>query len=203
MSDTTDTNEDVSGLKNKNSDLIRQNKELKERAERAEREKEEAAEIAANSNSTELEKMQKRAERAEKALETSQGEVADFKKQIRNGRRDTAISELITANKVNPDDARAVKAMLLMELDQDSEEPTVGGQALADYAKSFFASEGKRYVQAADHNGGGASGSEGTKAPRMTKENWNWTEFAKIQSENPAEAQAIASAAGKNITQQR
>lgn len=188
---TETSNEDVSGLKAKVTELLGLLKTEKDAREAAERK----ANNAKNSNLTELEQMKLRAE-------TAEGETATAKATIRTMTRDAAIADIITANKVDPSDVRAVKAILLMELDADSDEPTTkGGQSLADYSKAFFAKEGKRYVQVADHNGGGASGSEGSKAPRMTKDNWNWSEFAKIQMENPEEARAIASAAGKDIKQ--
>jgi len=193
----TNNEEDLTGLKNKVNELHALLKLEKARAEKAEREKEEATEAATTANSTELEKMTKRAEKAERDLNTALEQADASGKSLREYKRDAAIANVITANKVNPDDARAVRALILTELDADGDEPTVGGQALNDYAKTFFAKEGQRYILAADHNGGGATGSDNTKASRMTKENFNFTEFAKIQLADPAEANAIADAVGR------
>jgi hypothetical protein len=176
----------IQKLEAKNDELIGKLKTESARAEELE-----------SASGTELEKAVKRAEKAERDLKAANEVAEKSNKTLRDYKRDAAISNLITANKVNPDDARAVKAILMMELDQDGDEPSIQGMSLDDYGKSFFAKEGKRYVQAADHSGGGATGSEGAKAPRMTKENFNFSEFAKIQLEDPAEANAIADAVGR------
>lgn len=196
MTDTTETNEDVSGLKNKNSDLIRQNKELKERAERAEREKEEAAEAAANQNSTELEKMQKRAEKAEREAKAANERADSNAKTLRDYKATNAINAAITA--ANVDNAHVALLTKALRADvefDDAGEPTIGGKSIDAYAKSFFAKDGATYVRAADHNGGGASGSGITsatawsKAPETPEELHNWMKFS---ASNREEANALA-----------
>ena len=184
MSETTDTNEDVTGLKNKNADLIRQNKEYRERAERAEREKDEAAEDAANQNSTELEKMQKRAEKAEREAKAANERAEDNAKSLRDYKATNAITAALTsANVDNSHIAILTKALRADVEFDDAGEPLIGGKSIDAYTKSYFAKEGATYVRAADHNGGGASGSEGSKSGQWSKppetpdELHNWMKY--------------------------
>lgn len=83
MSENTDTHEDLSGLKNKITELLGTIKSEKARADKAEREREEAAESAATANSTEIEKMQKRAEKAERELEAANKLASDHAQALR------------------------------------------------------------------------------------------------------------------------
>ena len=198
---TTDTSsEDTSGLKNKNAELLRKLKEAENRAEAAEREKAEAEENAANEKRSDLEKANKQIEKLTKDLADANTKASEATKSFHSYKADNEISNLLIAHKVQPDDAPMVTAYLksLRTLDDDGAS-SFDGKTGEEFAKSYFAGAGKRYTSAPDNSGGGSTGFDGTKAPRMTADNWNWSEIAKIQLENPAEAREIAEKAGKNI----
>lgn len=148
--------------------LVKEKREALTRAEKAEADAADAAETAKAESGTELQQAQSRITKLEKDLKNANDLATQSNKFLRDYKRDAEIATIITANKVNPDDARAVKAMLLMELDSEGDEPTINGEALADYAKSYFAKEGLRYVMAADHNGGGATGNSSTATNKIT-----------------------------------
>ncbi len=198
---TTDTSsEDTSGLKNKNAELLRKLKEAENRAEAAEREKAEAEENAANEKRSDLEKANKQIEKLTKDLADANTKASEATKSFHSYKADNEISNLLIAHKVQPDDAPMVTAYLksLRTLDDDGAS-SFDGKTGEEFAKAYFAGAGKRYTSAPDNSGGGSTGFDGTKPPRMTAENWNWTEFGKIQLENPAEAREIAEKAGKKI----
>ena len=198
---TTDTSsEDTSGLKNKNAELLRKLKDAENRAEAAEREKTEAEENAANEKRSDLEKANKQIEKLTKDLADANTKTSEATKSFHSYKADNEISNLLIAHKVQPDDAPMVTAYLksLRTLDDDGAS-SFDGKTGEEFAKTYFAGAGKRYTAAPDNSGGGSTGFDGTKPPRMTAENWNWTEFGKIQLENPAEAREIAEKAGKNI----
>lgn len=187
-------NASIAKLEAKNSDILGKLTKADERAQAA---AQEAAEEARTANLSDLEKANKRAEKAEALAKAAAERAEESHRNLRTYREEAAIANVITSHKVQPDDVRAVKAIFKMELDRDSEELSIGGVSLEDWGKSYFAKEGKKYTAAADHTGGGASGSGGAKAARMNKDNFNFTDFAKIQLENPAEANAIADAVGR------
>lgn len=179
MSEPTDTNEDVSGLKNKNADLIRTNKELKERAERAERERDEAADNAASANSTELEKMQKRAEKAEREAKAANERADTNAKTLRDFRADNAINAAIAAANVDSKHILLLAKALRADVEfSDDGEPLIGGKTIDVHAKSFFAKDGLSYVRAANNTGGLATGNDGSDASPLIKkpetaDEWN------------------------------
>lgn len=184
MSENTN-DEDLTGLKNKVNELHALLKQEKARAEKAERDKEEAAEAATNANATELERMQKRAEKAERDLKAANERADASGKSLRDYKRDAAISAAIAAANVDSQHVAILTKALRGDVEfDDAGEPTIGGKSINDYSKSFFAKEGAGYVRAADHNGGGASGSDGSKArtwskpPESPEELHNWMRFS-------------------------
>lgn len=174
----------IQKLEAKNEELIGKLKNESARADDAE-----------SATGTELEKATKRADKAERDLKAAAERAEKSDKALRSFREEAAIANILTAHKVQADDYRAVKAILKLELDPDTEEPTIGGKSLEDYAKGYFAKEGKKYTQAADHNGGGATGSEGSKAgswskaPETPDELHNWMKYS---ATNKDEATALA-----------
>lgn len=197
--DTTDTSiEDVSGLKNKNRELHAKLKAAEARAEKAEEERDEAAESARADAGSELDKANRRITKLEKDLESANARAAESDKSLRDHKANGALATAIASANVDAEDVAMLTKALRADIDFDETgEPTIEGKSIATFAKSYFEGAGKKYVRAADHNGGGATGSEGAKPLRMTKENFNFTEFARIQLENPAEANAIADAVGR------
>lgn len=200
MSETTN-DEDLTGLKNKVNELHALLKQEKSRAEKAEREKEEAAEAATNANSTELEKAVKRAEKAERDLKNANERADKSDKGLREYKRDAAISAAIAAANVDSQHVAILTKALRGDVEFDEAgEPTIGGKTIDIYTKSFFAKEGASYVRAADHNGGGASGSEGSKSsafskpPETPEELHNWMKFSVANKE---EATALSIAWGR------
>lgn len=186
----------IEKLEGFNSVLKQENKDALAKARKAE----EAVEDAEAAKGSELEKAVKRAEKAEKSIAEMQERAAQAETNLRNTRADTALTSALAAanidSKAMPFVAKALKSE--MEYDADNK-PTLYGKSVEDYVKDFTSpkGEGHQFVRAPNNSGGAAMGYDGTKAPRMTKENWNMTEFANIQKENPAEANAIAQAAGK------
>lgn len=131
-------------------------------------------------------------------LSAANGKTADATKALHSFKAETEIGKLLVSHKVQPDDAPMVTAYIksLMTIDEEGN-PSFDGQAADAFGKTYFTGAGKRYTSAPDNSGGGSTGFDGTKALRMNKDNWNFTEFAKIQLDNPAEANAIADAVGR------
>jgi len=200
MSENTNDG-DLTGLKNKVNELHALLKQEKARAEKAERDKEEAAEAATNANATELERMQKRAEKAERDLKAASERADASGKSLRDYKRDAAISTAIAAANVDSQHVAILTKALRGDVEfDDAGEPTIQGKPIDAYAKSFFAKEGASYVRASDNNGGGASGSDGSKArswvkpPESPEELHNWMRFS---VSNRDEAVALSKSWGR------
>ena len=199
MSDNADTNdtttpvtpsEDVTGLKNKIRELMSKLKDA-----------EAAAEEAGNANLDDLTKANKRIEKLEKDLKDANERATLSDSNLRSYRTDNEIAKLLVQHKVQNEDHEIVSSYIrAMTKWDDDGNPIAQDKPLTDFAKDYFSGAGKRYTQLPDNSGGGSTGNNGTTPPRMTAENWNWTEFAKIQIENPAEADALAKAAGKTVS---
>lgn len=159
----------------------------------------EAEENAKTASSDELTNLRNQVTKLTKDLTTANGKTADATKALHSFKAETVIGKMLVANKVQPDDAPMVTAYIrsLMSLD-DEGNPTFDGQTDEAFSKSYFGGVGKRYTSAPDNSGSGSAGFDGTKAPRMTAENINWSELAQIHKENPEEAKAILIAAGKS-----
>lgn len=198
---TETPNEDTSGLKSKNADLVRRLKAAEARAEAAELEAENALDTASTAAGDELSKLQRAYAKLEKQVTELTGERDGYKSDLRTTRVDGEIAKAIASSNVRPGLVPAVEALLLRqaEYDEDAKVATIKGKPILDYAKSYFASEeGGEFVNNVNSSGSGSSGSTGsTKPPRMTKENFNYTEFGRIQLENPNEANAIAESIGR------
>lgn len=170
MSDTTDTNEDVSGLKNKITELLATIKTEKARADKAERDAQDAADTAVSANSSELEKAVKRAEKAERDAKSASERADDTAKTLRKVRADNAITQAISEYNVDAKHVRAATAILKMDMEfSDDGEPLINGKSVSDYAKSYFAKDGQTYVRAANNTGGLATGNDGTTATQLSK----------------------------------
>lgn len=196
----TEDNSELATLRKHNADLTKDIKTMKAAITRLEGERDTAKEEAVNANLDELTQARNQITKLTKDLADANTKASEATKSFHSYKADNEISNLLIAHKVQPDDAPMVTAYIkgLRSFD-DEGNATFEGKTGAEFAKAYFSGAGKRYTAAPDNSGGGSTGFDGTKAPRMTAENWNWTEFGKIQLENPAEAKAIAQAAGKNI----
>lgn len=198
MSENTDTHEDLSGLKNKITELLGTIKSEKARADKAEREREEAAESAATANSTEIEKMQKRAEKAERELEAANKLASDHAQALRNTRADHSIAKAIAEANVDAKHVRAATALLKLDMSFDDEgNALIEGKSVQDYAKAYFAKDGLTYVRAADNGGGTASGNTSTKPPaKLTARPTTSAEWDILDGMDKTERNAFADSIG-------
>lgn len=197
--ETEPHDEDTSGLKAKNADLLKKLKAAEKRAEAAEAAKEDAAEEAKNASADDLTKAQTRITRLERDLEAANKRADSAESGLKTYKAETEIAKAIAANNVNSEDVRAVTALFKMDMEMDDDgNPTIEGKPLADYAKSYFAKDGLKYVRAADNSGGGALGNDGTKPSQYNiKSAADITpELMKLATTNPAEYNAIVTNAG-------
>lgn len=187
---------ELTTVKSNNDKLVKEKRDALTRAEQAEA----SIESANSATLSDLDKAIKRAEKAEKDFAAANDRATQLETTRRNERADTLILKALNGANVDtrhtPILAKAIRADVEFS---DDGEPLVGGKTLEDYTKSYFGNKGDgySYVRAPDNGGGAATGHDGTKAPRMTRENFRYGEFAKIQLENPAEANAIADAIGR------
>jgi cell division protein FtsB len=196
----TEENSELATLRKQNAELHKDIKARNAAISRLESERDTAKEEAENANLDELTQARNQITKLTKDLADANTKASEATKSFHSYKADNEISNLLIAHKVQPDDAPMVTAYLksLRTLDDDGAS-SFDGKTGEEFAKAYFAGAGKRYTSAPDNSGGGSTGFDGTKPPRMTAENWNWTEFGKIQLENPAEAREIAEKAGKNI----
>ncbi|WP_313392044.1 hypothetical protein [Sphingobium yanoikuyae] len=196
----TDEASELTTLRKHNTELTKDLKTLKATVETLKSERDTAKEAAENATTDELTRLKNQLTKAGKDILEAQKQAAEATKSLHSYKAETEIGKLLVSHKVQPDDAPMVTAYIksLMSID-DEGNPSFDSQTAEAFGKSYFGGAGKRYTSAPDNSGGGSTGFDGTKAPRMTADNWNWTEFGKIQLENPAEAKAIAQAAGKNV----
>ena len=155
--------EAVSGLKNKNAELIAKNKKLQQGAtidpadlEAVERERDEWKGKAQAAD--------RAAAKAAKDLEAANKKAADIDSAYSNTLRDAALAEaLAKAGVTNPVHQKAAKALLkdaVQVVDENgSRVVKAGDKALADHITEWAGSdEGKHFVTAPDINGSGALG---------------------------------------------
>lgn len=200
---TTETNtdtssEDVSGLKNKNAELIRKLKEAEKRATDAEAENEELAERA--SAGDELTKLQREFAKLQKTLTDVTAERDTLAGDLRTTRVDSAISAAIASGNVRPEMVEAVEAIMHRKVQYEDGEATINGASIQDFAKSYFGKDGAHFVRAADNSGADGQGNNGSKAPNhdFTKETYNHAAWASVYtSEGREVADAIAEQVGR------
>lgn len=196
---TTDaSSEDVSGLKNKISELFGKLKDAEKRAEAAEKLADEAEANAAAGN--ELKTLQRDYKKLEAALASITSERDAFAADLKTTRVDHAVSAAIASGNVRPEMVEAVEALMLRKVEYTDGEASIAGKSIADYAKTFFTKDGAHYVRAADNSGADAQGNNGSKASGhgFTKETYNHGAYASVYtSEGPEVANAIAEEVGR------
>lgn len=123
--------------------------------------------------------------------------IADRDNSLKTLSVDNAIKSEMAKHNVRAEFTPAVEAMLKSMAKYDNGLASINDKSIEEFTAEFFASkDGLHYVRAAENSGSGALGSN-AKAPVMTAENWNNTTFLQLAASNPAEARAIAIAAGK------
>lgn len=202
MSDNIETTpEDVTGLKNKNADLLRQLKAEKARADKAEQDAQDAADNASTANASDLDKAIKRAEKAERDLKAANERADTNAKSLRDFRAENAITNAIATANVDSKHVALLSKALRADVEfSDDGEPMIQGKAIDAYARSFFAKDGLSYVRAANNNGGLATGNDGSKAGDFTKapetaEEYN--KFFQLTNTDKAAANALAEQWGR------
>ena len=164
--------EQVSGLKAKNAELIGEVKKLRQgkQIDPADIERlESEIETLKNQNAEAVKTVkaaQKEAETARKALESAEGFTQRL--LVDNGLNDALAKAGIT----NPVHIKAVKAMLggsvKIEADGDNRVAKIGDKALSDYVAEWAkGDEGKFFVAAPANNGGGATGSSSSGGQKI------------------------------------
>lgn len=180
--DNTDTpTEDVSGLKSKNRELHGIIKNLEKQVAKLTDEVEEAADNARAESGTELDKANRRILKLEKDLESANTRAATSEKGLRDYKASNALTAAIASANVDSDHINMLTKAFRADIEFDETgEATIEGKSIEAYTKAFFSGSGKRYVRAADHDGGGATGSQGAQTAAFTKlpeTGDEWTRF--------------------------
>lgn len=194
----TDTStEDLSGLKNKNRELHGIIKGLEAQVAKLTDDVEEAAENARAESGSELDKAMRKITKLEKERDDANLRAEKSDKGLREFKASNALTSAIASANVDSDHiAMLTKAMRAdIEFD-DAGEPNIEGKSIEDYAKSFFSNAGKRYVRAADHDGGGATGSQGAQAQTWTKLPQTQAEWTQFNALDDAERNSVADRLG-------
>lgn len=196
---TTDiSTEDVSGLKNKITELFGKLKDAEKRATDLESANEELADRAAAGD--DLAKLQREFNKLQKTVETLTTERDTLSDELKTTRVDSAISAAIVSGNVRPEMVEAVEAIMHRKVDYTDGEATIAGTSIADFAKSYFGKEGAHFVRAADNAGADAQGNTGAKASShgFTKETYNHSAYASVYTEEGVEvANSIANEVGR------
>lgn len=194
--DSTDPRDlEIEKLRAKNKELLSEKQKEKAKAQALADEKDEAEARAAESGGN-VDAL--KAAHA-KELAKLQAKLETYDSDLRTIRVDNEISKALASGNVRQELGEGFTAILKSKVQYEGGIATIDGKPIADFASDYLSSDtGAHYRRASDNSGGGATGNtSGTKAPRMTKENFNYTDFAKIALENPAEANAIADAVGR------
>lgn len=195
MTDTTTNDDDTSGLKAKNTELLgklkaaeKANQTLEERLTAIEQERADAIDSTKSEADKAAAKLQRQIDKLTADLtarDTRLGELLI----------DNAIKEAITTNNVLPQFAKAVEAMLRTGAKiENGEAIAADGTPLSEATGAFFKSaDAKHFVAAPANSGAGATGNTGTAtkwtAPPTLAQMGEW---ARDAVSNPAEYNALA-----------
>lgn len=205
MSETNDKTTDEGGtdprdleiekLRAKNKELLSEKQKEKAKAQALADEKDEAEAKAAESGGN-VEAL-KAAHTKELAKLQSKLDAADT--DLRTIRVDNELARSLTEGNVRSEMSEALTALLKSKVQYDNSVATIDSKPIADFVSEYLGSDvGAHFRRASDNSGGGATGNSSTsKPPRMTKENFNYTDFGKLMVENPAEANALADQLGR------
>ena len=190
--------EDVSGLKNKITELFGKLKDAEKRATDAEAVNEELADKAAAGD--ELAKLQRDYNKLEKSFTDITSERDTLAGELKTTRVDSAISAAIASGNVRPEMVEAVEAILHRKVQYEDGEATINGKSIPEFAKGYFGKDGAHFVRAPDNAGADAQGNTGAKASShgFTKETYNHSAYASVYTEEGVEvANAIADEVGR------
>lgn len=187
---------EVDALNKNAADLVKEKRAALTRAEKAEQDAQEAAEAARSETGSELDKANRLITKLTKERDDALSKATNSEKGLREYKASSALATAIASANVDADDVALLTKALKADIEfDDSGEPLIEGKSIDAYAKTFFSGAGKRYVRVADHSGGGATGSEGTKsgqwskAPSTPDELEGWMKFS---LDNRDEATALA-----------
>lgn len=194
--DSTDSRDlEIEKLRAKNKELLAEKQKEKAKAQALADEKDEAETRAAESGGN-MEAL-KAAHAKELAKLQSKLDAADT--DLRTIRVDNELTRSLSEGNVRPEMSEALTALLKSKVQYDSGVATIDGEPIGAAVGKYLGTElGAHFRRASDNDGGGATGNSSTnKPPRMTKENFNYTDFGKLMVENPAEANALADQLGR------
>ena len=192
---TTATDEDTSGLKAKNADLLKKlndeksaRKSLEERLQTLEDERDSAqSEVATKAGDIETIKTQLEKKHAAELKKRDDANDA-LTKQLSTLKIDGAISDAIAKNGVLPQFVRAATLELKDGATIENGEAVVNGVPLADHIATSFKSEAfKHYVAAVANSGAGAQGSSAQASGKVIT---SMTEFMALAKTDKAAALA-------------
>lgn len=202
---TTETTDDLSGLKSNNAELRKDLKKAKEAyndlADRlAELEAERDA--AADSGKTDLDrqasKHQRDIDKLNKELKARDETIAALNSNLSTFKIEAVANQLMTDARVMAEHHDIVSTFLKAGVTMVDGEPMVGDVSFADHAKSFLSSErAKHFISGGQNGGAGATGS--TASASSVNKPWNQTEYQILKKSNPAEAAAWADATGNGF----
>lgn len=197
---TTTTDEDTSGLKAKNAELLGKLKtanaavtDLTSRLTALEEDRDAAIDTTKSDADKALAKIQRQ-------LDKATADLAARDTQLGKLLIDNSINEAIASNNVLPHFAPAVRAMLTAGAKiENGEAFAADGSPLSEATVAFFKSaDAKHYVAAPANTGAGAAGNTGkavmpSKKPETAEE---WEAYMKMTVDNPVEASAFAAKHG-------
>lgn len=178
-------------LDKKNKELLAEKKKAKAEADKAQADAVAAAEEAALAStnveeikSTLAKQHQREMDKLNKQLEAANGQLSTL--LIDNAARD-----LLTKHNVPSHFQRILLTAVKAEASLKDGAAMVGDTSLEDYVSSLLTSdEGKHFVAAPVNTGANAGGN--TKVVTGLPEQWNFTKYAEMKSQNPELAQAYA-----------
>lgn len=189
----------IAKLEGKNRELQTEKQAANTKAEEAEAAREEAAEKAER-DAKDVEALEKRlTAKFQKDIDKLTSERDTATGQLRTTLVDNEIAKALRDNSVRDGMDEALTALFQSKVVFENGAATIDGQTIGEFAGSYLGSDAGAFFRRPSNNSGAdASGNTSkTAQPRMTKENFNYTEFARIQLENPEEANAIADAVGR------
>ena len=194
---TETTTEDVSGLKNKNAELLSTIKSLQTQVATLTQAAEDAKDEAANAAGDELSKLQRLVTKLERERDQANERADKADGELRTVKVDNAVKAALVANNVRPELHLAVEAMLLRQVEAEDGEFTISGKSIEDYAKGYFASkDGQHFVSAPDSSGSGSTGAETVQTSKSWKEapqsNEDYAAWFEFQKANPEQATKLA-----------
>lgn len=200
--------EAVGGLQTKNRELIAKLRKAEKGSEI------DPAEV--ERLESELETLKGQLSEASKALKTANKAAEDATKALTVEQAQThkllveqgLTAELTAAGVTSPHLLKGALAMIQLEhkpgvvTEGENRVAKIGDQSIGDFVKGWAGSDvGKTFVAAPGHSGGGAAGGAGGggQVNPWAKETYSLTEQGKLYQTNPAQAKALAAAAGVSL----